>query len=367
MKQIKRFIDCYIPTETCNLRCHYCYITQKKRFHQQLFHLNRPVEEMKEAFSQEKWGGSCIINLCAGGETLLAEEVVDVASAMIEAGHYVMIVTNGTVSGRFEQISCLPERIRRNLFIKFSFHYLELLRLGWLEKFCENVLKMKQAGISFTIEATPSDELIPYIEELKAFCIENFGALCHVTIARNDRTEGIDILSKMSLEEYQNTWKGFQSELFEMKCNVLRNFYRGGVFCYAGIGSVYLDLMSGDYKQCYCGQTLGNIYQDSVLAFRAIGKRCSFPYCYNGHAFLCFGDIPAYAAPTYDRMRNRQCADGTEWLTEEMKSVMQQKVIGKDDLLKKREIIQDTVCYGKELMTSKIKQVVRRLIHHETE
>ena len=30
--KIKRFIDCNVPVTTCNLRCHYCYITQQRKF-----------------------------------------------------------------------------------------------------------------------------------------------------------------------------------------------------------------------------------------------------------------------------------------------------------------------------------------------
>ena len=35
--QIKRFIDCYVSTETCNLRCKYCYIAQQRKYNNKLF------------------------------------------------------------------------------------------------------------------------------------------------------------------------------------------------------------------------------------------------------------------------------------------------------------------------------------------
>ena len=38
--KIKRFIDFNFPVTTCNLRCHYCYITQNHEFDKELPKLN---------------------------------------------------------------------------------------------------------------------------------------------------------------------------------------------------------------------------------------------------------------------------------------------------------------------------------------
>ena len=35
-EKIKRFIDCIVPINTCNLRCHYCYVTQNREFDKEL-------------------------------------------------------------------------------------------------------------------------------------------------------------------------------------------------------------------------------------------------------------------------------------------------------------------------------------------
>ncbi|MFL2076546.1 hypothetical protein [Marinilactibacillus psychrotolerans] len=79
---------------------------------------------------------------------------------------------------------------------------------------------MKDAGASFTVEITPNDELIPHIQDIKDLCIEKLGALCHITIARDDRTKGIDILSDHSFDEYKKIWGEFQSELFDFKTTI---------------------------------------------------------------------------------------------------------------------------------------------------
>ena len=324
MTRIRRYIDCYIPTETCNLRCHYCYITQQRAFNNKLAHFSHSPEEIKKAFSKTRLGGICLINLCAGGETLLSEEVLPIVKALVDEGHYVMIVTNGTLTKRFLEISEFDEKIRSHIFIKFSFHYLEMLRLDMLERFAENVNLMKKSKVSFTVEITPSDELIPYIDDVKKYCVENFGALCHVTIARDDMTNGIDILSKLSFDEYKNTWSQFDSDLFNFKSKIF--YQKRKEFCYAGDWFLYLNMETGSIRQCYCGEIIGNIFDlEKPIAFKAIGK-CPLPHCYNGHSFLTLGVIPNFDCINYDKTRNRICSDGSEWLQSEMKEVMQSKL-----------------------------------------
>lgn len=323
--RLKRFIDCYIPTETCNLRCHYCYIAQKRKFNNVLAHFSHSLEEIRYAFSIERMGGICLINLCAGGETLLSDEVLPVVEQLILSGHYVMIVTNGTITKRFQEITRLSNEVKSHLFIKFSLHYLEMVRKGWLNRFSENVNLMKKNNVSFTVEVTPSDELIPYIEELKTYCLDNFGALCHLTIARDDRTGGIDVLSDLEYEDYKNVWGQFNSDMFRFKTEIF--YHKRNEFCYAGDWSIYVNIENGSIRQCYCGKTIGNLYDfTQPIKFEAIGKKCSLAHCYNGHAFLAIGDIPEIHSTTYDMTRNRKCLDGTEWLQPEMKSIMQSRL-----------------------------------------
>ena len=117
--KMKRFLDCYIPTETCNFRCHYCYITQHRKFNNKIAKFNYSPEYIKKAFSKERLGGICLINLCAGGETLIAEEVIDIVRELLEEGHYIMIVTNFSLNKSFEKISNFPSDLLYNFFFKF--------------------------------------------------------------------------------------------------------------------------------------------------------------------------------------------------------------------------------------------------------
>lgn len=323
MDKIVKFIDCYIATETCNLRCNYCYITQQRKFNHRLVDFAHPPEEIRRALSQERLGGICLINFCAGGETLLAESVLEVIRALLEEGHYLMVVTNGTLTGRFESIREFPEELRERLFFKFSFHYLELKRLNLLDVFFGNVGKMKEAGCSFTVEMTPGDKEIPYKDEIKEACMKYLGALCQLTIPRDDRTKEIRHLSEKSFEEFTDIWEDFASTLFAFKKSIF--YVKRKEFCYAGDWSVVLNLSTGEMKQCYCGKRLDNIYgdMDRPLYFEAVGRKCKSAHCYNGHAFLAIGVIPELVTPSYYSLR-----DNTEgaWITKKVRAVMEQRL-----------------------------------------
>lgn len=334
--KLKKFIDVYIPTETCNLRCHYCYIAQNRKFNNKVAKFEHSPKEIREALSIKRLGGVCMLNFCAGGETLIAEEVIDIVRELLEEGHYVMIVTNGTLTPRFEKIAKFPKELLKRLFFKFSFHYLEFVRLNILDKFFDNVNLMKQAGASFTVEITPSDELIEYIDAIKKVCQEKLGTLCHITVARVNSGE-IAVLTEKTWEEYKKIWGTFDSNLFQFKSEIFSK--KRKEFCYAGEWSLYLNLVTGDYQQCYCGIKLGNIYKnvDKPLKTLAIGNNCTEPHCYNGHAFLTFGCIPELETPTYDQMRNRVDKNGEEWLSKEMKEIMQCKLKDNNHIYTEKE------------------------------
>lgn len=313
-EKIKYFIGCNVPVFACNFRCQYCYLGHHPHpYKKGIKPFIRNAEYIAEYFSVKNMGGTCYFNFCAFGETLMHPELVDLVFALTKQGHYADIITNGTLSAKFDKlIDTLDSFSKNHLFIKFSFHYLELLKHNLLDVFCENVEKVKQAGISFSVEITPHDELIPYIDELKRFSLDKFGALPHVTVARNEGTADIEILSALNKDDYRKTWSSFDSELFEFKLEIFNK--RRDEFCYAGLWSLQVDLYTGNYSQCYKGDVLGNITQKGrPVNFRAIGK-CRQPHCFNGHAFLAYGLIPELETPDYRILRDRTMIDGEHWL-----------------------------------------------------
>lgn len=327
MDKIKRYIDCYVPITTCTLRCHYCYIVQHGLFANKVPKLKYSAETVRKALSKERLGGTCLINFCAAGETLISKELLEYVRAILEEGHYVMVVTNATISKRFDEIISFPPELLKRLFFKFSYHYLELKEKNLLERFFSNIKKIRDVGCSFTLEVTPSDELIPFIDEMNQKSLEEVGAIPHVTIARDERDpEKLPILTCLDKEEYNKIWGNFKSAIFDYKMKIFE--VKRKEFCYAGDWSFYLNLGTGIMTQCYKSLIHQNIFEDveKPINFCPIGNNCLEYHCYIGHSYIVLGDIPELDAPTYAELRNRICNDGSEWLKPEMKSFMSTKL-----------------------------------------
>lgn len=328
MDKIKKFITCFVPVHACNFRCSYCYLSHhihKDAYGGGIVPFAIPVNKIVKSLSVERLSGKCYFNLCAAGETMMHPEIIELVSGLSKEGHYVDIVTNGTLSRKFDElIEKLNDDQRKRVFIKFSFHYLELKNRNMMEKFLNNIEKIKVAKISYTIEITPHDELVPYIDEIKKFSLDNFGALPHITVARNEGTKDITLLTKYSRDEYRKIWGTFESALFDFKLKIFNE--KRCEFCYAGLWSLAVNLENGYYSQCYIGDRLGNIGDlNRPINFRAIGK-CREPHCFNGHAFLAFGDIPELISPSYANERDRKTNTDEYWLQPEIRDFFNSKL-----------------------------------------
>ena len=136
MDQIKRIINLFIPVTACNFQCSYCYISHfEGRRKNALPNFHYSPSHMAKALSKDRLGGPCYINVCGDGETLIPKEVPEIVHALLEQGHCVELVTNGTLSGRIDQILNVDPTFLSCLEFKLSFHYLELLRAGLLDNF----------------------------------------------------------------------------------------------------------------------------------------------------------------------------------------------------------------------------------------
>lgn len=327
MDKIKRYISLTIPMSNCNLRCHYCYVTMHQLFGGPLPKFQYSPEHVRKALSKERWGGTCFINLCASGETLLHPQVPFYIKELLEEGHYLMVVTNATVTKNVDVIAKFPIALLERLVFKVSYHYLELKRLNMLEQFFKNIKTLRDAGCSFTLEITPNDELIPELQDAVELAVKEVGAPPHFTIARDENDPDVlPILTKLPLSEYKKIWGSYDSQLFNYKWGVFG--VKRKEFCYAGDWSCFINLLDGVMGQCYRTYTQQSIFEDitTPIQFTAIGHHCIEHHCYNAHAFLTWGDIPELQAPTYAEVRNRVCLDGSEWLKPKMKAMMSSKL-----------------------------------------
>lgn len=314
--KIKKILLFAIPTSICNFRCTYCYLGQRLNSYQGLqAEMRYSPEQIAYACRPERIGGLAYMNFCAEGETLLHKDIDLYVKALTERGHYAEIVTNLTITPVLEKILSWPANLRARTEFKCSFHYMELKKRGLLQTFADNVHKIWDAGASANIEITANDELVPYLDEVKEFSMKNFGALPHITIARDDRTRGIDYLTSLPMDEYDKIWGSFDSDMFKYKKTVFG--VRQTRFCYAGIWSVNINMSTGDASTCYWGYPLGNVFEnpDEPFPVRATA-RCKLPHCFNAHMFLTWGLIPGANNVTYADIRNRKTTygGGGNWL-----------------------------------------------------
>lgn len=336
---MKRFIDIHIPVTHCNLKCHYCYVWHEGSRDTKETPFQYSAEHIGKALSVERLGGVCHFNMCGLGETLIPSQTVEIAYELLKNGHYVMIVTNGTLTKRFEEFAKFPEEYKKRLGFKFSFHYLEFKKRSLMEQFWANVQLVKKNGMSFSIELTPSDELEPYIEDIKQICIKNVGAYCHVTIPRDMTKRDIVLLSKHSFQEFCRIWEVFDSPMFDFKKSVWEQ--KRTEFCHAGMWSGLLNVGNGMLNACYHSGMQQNIFEDisKPIDFVAVGKHCGLPHCYNSHSLLGCGNICEVEGCTYAEERDRiDSRDQSHWLTAEMNEFLSHKLYDYNDALTDSEI-----------------------------
>ena len=329
MEKIKRFIECLVPVTACNLKCEYCYVIQENRRTLQMPKFKYSPQIIGKGLSKERLGGIAYISICGAGETLLPKEMPQIINEILNQGHYVNITTNGTISNRFEEIlDLIPKENLKRLHFSFSLHYLELIKTKNLENFVSNVKKMKEAGCSILLQLNLYDGYIPYIEEIKEFCLSNFNALPQIAATRkedieNTKISDVKLHTQKTKEEYFNIGKEFNSPLFEYTS---QNFMvKRKEFCYAGDWSFNLNLATGMMKRCYFENETQNIFEniDKPIKFKAIGCNCECKYCMNSSHFMSLGIIPEKYTKSYAELRNRENA---LWYTEEMKEFLSTKL-----------------------------------------
>ena len=320
---IKKFIDIFVPIHVCNMQCSYCYVSQyDKKYHREKDYkvqFNYSPEQVKKALSSERLGGICHFNVCGNGETLIPEQLVDYIRVILENGHSVMIVTNGVLTDRIKKYLEFPQDLRRRLGFKMSFHYLELKNKNLLKTYFDNIKLIKEAGCSFSVELTSNDEYEPYIDEIKKVCMKELGALCHLSVPRDEPEDKIPLLSKHTLAEYNEIWKGFDSAMFDNKIRYWGE--KRKEYCHAGEYSALLHLGTGNMRPCYMVHGMNqNIFEnpDKPIVWCPVGK-CKIAHCFNAHSFLAFGNIPELEFCTYEEIRDRVGKDGKHWITDEMR------------------------------------------------
>lgn len=326
MDKIVKFIECLVPVTICNLKCDYCYIIQENRRKNQMPKFKYTPKQIREALRKERLGGVAYISICGAGETLVADEVIDIAKELLEEGHYINITTNGTLNNKFDKIiEEIPQENLSKMHFAFSLHYLELKNKNLLDNFSRNIKLVRENGCSYTLQMNLYDKYTENITEIKNYCKRNFGFLPQLAATRDEtqkNNDGIRLYTKKSQKEYQDDGKSFNSELFDY---TMKNFRKKREeFCYAGDWSFLLDLATGEMRKCYCSRKKIDIMKNpnKKIKFEAIGKNCESSYCINSSHFLSLGVIPELdKEPTYAQLRKRK-----DSYSQQMTQILNQKL-----------------------------------------
>lgn len=325
---IKKYIGVSIEENTCNLDCTYCYLrtNANRRFENLSITNPHNPKFIRRQLSRTKLGGSCLIGLTGSGETMLVHKFNDICFELLKEGHCLHIVTNGTTTDKIKELLEISGPYAKHILFKLSFHYIQLKNKSMLSKFVESVNLIRNSEASYTIEIMPHDELVPYIPELKEFCEDNFGALPHLTIGRDENSR-MKLFTRMSFKEYYETWKDFNSILFDMRMN---NYLMKGRHCSAGKNSLFVDLISGNISRCLFKENIGNIYIENIDFdnISEVGDACPMEACFNCHIYSALNVLPNNDWPTYYELRNRTMCDGEKWIKDEMKRQLSEKFEG---------------------------------------
>ena len=325
--RLHSFISISVPVERCNLKCNYCYIAQNEKIIERSKVRCPSVKFIRLALSRKRLGGSALLNFCGEGETLLFQGLSELIRELLEEGHYISIITNAILEDRVLDIIKKAGDSAERLFFKCSLHYMQLKEKGLLDKFASTVKRIKNSTASFTVELVPEDALVPFIGEIIEYSIKSFGALPHVTVARDESKKGFPALTKMSKEKYREAWGVFNSTLFEVK---MKTQEKQEKWCAAGKGTFILTLDSGEAFSCPYNRFVGNVYADisKPICFDAIGTNCKAPYCINAHAYQTLGIVPEIKEYTYLDVRDRVTDSGEHWVKPVMADFISQRISG---------------------------------------
>lgn len=289
-EKIKCFINARVHTRGCNFKCDYCYLSQLNyKNDKETKALRYPLEHVLQAFSKERLGGKAHIELVGDGETLLPTDIEDLVKGLLQEGHRVTIITNGTITEKIKRIVAyaVEHKKESELIFVLSLHYLELRRLGLLEVYAGTVEFLRQNGIKFDVQLTMGGSYVPVVDEIKAYCDTQLKVTqdidMHVTIARDEGPDGkIEMITgEYSKEEYYNATKRLGSEYFELVWKEFGQKVNG--FCYAGSWFFCLDMTTGLCQQCQ-GKNNSNKFNffeflDKELPLEPVGFRCKEPFC----------------------------------------------------------------------------------------
>ena len=338
MEPIKYDVTCYMGGSACNLKCHYCYVTEGwNRDHVGLAEYKFSVPYMIKAFSPERLGGICSFTVIGGGETLLQNETIEFVHGLLRYGHLVNVVTNATLTEQLKKLLDVPAEDIGRLDVKGSLHYLELKRLGMVETYFDNLKMCLDKGASAHPFLVASSEYMPYFEEIAATSMKFIGARPHCSPRH--------VYSKPSdLEKFGKTVADpectpefckmiddiFDSEVFRVCVKNMPQIPQEH-FCYAGKYNFFVAMETGDLWKCQINRRRMNFLDDISKPYEPepVACFCAYSTCSLQYNMLAYGMCPDYVGiPTNTQM---MISGGRENLfTKEFKEMLDFKFLERE-------------------------------------
>ena len=292
-KATYKIIDCYVPNSHCNLHCEYCYVIQGNYRDAVMPKFRRTPEEIGRAFNPSRWDAKhLLVNFCGPGETFLCKEIPEIVIEVLKQGNVVLITNNGTITSAIDKLLKLPDDMTSRILFAFSLHYKEFKKRNLLNVFTENVKKVAASPASFQVSMGLYRGYLDCMDEIKSYCLENFGALPHISLMRNQANE-YKLYDSIDMATYKRQGADFHSARFDIECdNFLVN--RSKYFCHAGETSWFMQLATGDLARCYCERPYFNVYDnlEQKIPLIPVGRHCGDVYCVNAGFFVSCGNIP---------------------------------------------------------------------------
>lgn len=317
--RIKHF-SCEIGSCACNINCSYCYVDFQDPKLKYNMHFSHSVSFIMKALSRKRLGGRAFFNICGEGETLLKHGFIELVHGLLEEGHYVGIITNGTVTPKLKELLAFPEDMKERMLIQFSCHYLELKRQNMIDVYFDNVNLVRNGGVSVCTTMPGSDEYLPYKDEIKKIALDKTGFLPVISPIRAESKQGQGFPhgSKLPWNEYMDIWDDFGSRSIEIRNETLGKFTGQ---CYAGINSGWINMETGELRSCIPGEHVDNIYTDisSKIRFWEQPHSCGEGYCSHNGMFLSGRENQSVTLPTWYEMFSRIDVDGNPTFIGKMK------------------------------------------------
>lgn len=301
--KVSRAITVYVQGNACNLQCDYCYYNNSNPSEKTIkAKIEYPLDVMISAFSPERIGGVADVTIIGSTETLLTEEVIPFVHGLLGLGHVVTVVTNATITERISKLIDCPMECKKNLILKCSFHYRELIKKQLMDVYFSNIKMAVAAGVSAYPFVVICPDYVGELENIGNLIQENLGTKAHCSPCLDiknayDLKFGAAFNPEPSENLHEVLEKNFDMRIFD-ECVKYKQVDVQNSFCYAGCWSVVVDFATGIQRKCHgYPAEIGSFYDNVENLYKwgePVAMSCGIESCALQYNFFSEGLLPDY-------------------------------------------------------------------------